>query len=257
MDVLTDVGFYVTLPSNASKDVFKNNTSSSYTVDLAKAIELNGEWVVGLCEVIYPHSWYTLPRDLSYFELNKTMDEPQPLVIQKFGWGGYYDKPKELLEQIIPYLRKYNPTVDASYNVTKCIDFKGSGQYKIRVCAPLTYMLGLKDGEWWNLSHRSAPYPCDLKTGIYNLFVYTDIIQYQQPHLKTAASNIASDVVKQALGKITNQEGSGGIMVLSRRARRRPPGDRVSKKRGDAKKRKSVKSGKSKCRKSARTADIF
>ncbi|KAF7644713.1 hypothetical protein LDENG_00217150 [Lucifuga dentata] len=143
MDVLTDAGFYMTLPSNASKDVFKNNTSSSYTVDLAKAIELNREWV--------------------------------------FGRGGYFDKPKELLEQIVPYLRKYDPTANSSYNnVTKCIDFKGSGQYKIRVYAPLTYMLGLKDGEWWTLSHCSAPYPSDLKTGIYNLFVYTDIIQYQQ-----------------------------------------------------------------------------
>ena len=45
-------GFYVTLPSNASKDLFKDNTSSCFTVDLAKPIELNGEWVVGLCEFI-------------------------------------------------------------------------------------------------------------------------------------------------------------------------------------------------------------
>ncbi|KAF7650868.1 hypothetical protein LDENG_00119470 [Lucifuga dentata] len=164
MDVLTDAGFYMTLPSNASKDVFKNNTSSSYMVDLAKAIELNGEWVVGLCKVIYPHSWYTLPRDLFYFELNKMMDELQPLVIQKLGRGG-----------------KYDPTANTSYNnVTKCIDFKGSGQYKIRVYAPLVHMLGLKDGEWWTLSHRLTPYPCDLKTSIYDLFVYMDIIQYQQ-----------------------------------------------------------------------------
>ncbi|KAF7645228.1 hypothetical protein LDENG_00208080 [Lucifuga dentata] len=109
------------------------------------------------------------------------MDEPQPLVIQKFGRGGYYDKPKELLEQIVPYLRNYDPTANASYNnVTKCIDFKGSGQYKICVYAPLAFMLGLKDGEWWTLSHHSAPYPCNLKIGMYNLFVYTDIIQYQQ-----------------------------------------------------------------------------
>lgn len=33
--------------------------------------------------------------------------------------------------------------------------------------------------EWWTLSKRSSPYPCDLNAGIYNLFVYTDIIQYQ------------------------------------------------------------------------------
>ncbi|KAM7390863.1 hypothetical protein PAMA_008857 [Pampus argenteus] len=103
----TDAGFYVTLPSNASKDVFKNNTSSNYTVDLAKAIELNEEW--------------------------------------ESGRGGYFERPRDLLEQIIPKLKNYDPAAEAVYNnVTKRIDFKGSGQYKIRAQAPLAYMLGLK-----------------------------------------------------------------------------------------------------------------
>ncbi|TKS65887.1 hypothetical protein D9C73_028356 [Collichthys lucidus] len=156
----TNAGFYVTLPSNASKDVFKNNTSSNYTVDLAKAIELNGEWEVGLCEIIYPHTWYTLPRDNAYIELMEISDEAvmpsekddpnhtkpgELLIIQKFSRGGYYDKPKDLLDQIVPKLIKYDPTAEAVYNnVTKCIDFKGSGRYKIRAQAPLAYMLGLK-----------------------------------------------------------------------------------------------------------------
>ncbi|TKS74062.1 hypothetical protein D9C73_008143 [Collichthys lucidus] len=67
------------------------------------------------------------------------------LIIQKFSRGGYYDKPKDLLDQILPKLIKYDPTAEAVYNnVTKCIDFKGSGRYKIRAQAPLAYMLGLK-----------------------------------------------------------------------------------------------------------------
>ncbi len=150
---------------------------------------------MGLCEIIYPYTWYTLPQDNVYIELMEISDEPvipagedypnhtkpgELLIIQKFSRGGYYDKPKDLLDQILPKLIKYDPTAEAGYNnVTKCIDFKGSGRYKIRAQAPLAYMLGLKPGEWWNLSPRSATYPCDLKRGIYNLFIYTDIIQYQ------------------------------------------------------------------------------
>lgn len=41
-----------------------------------------------------------------------------------------------------------------------------------------------------------------------------------KPHLKTAATNIAADAVKGVLGQLTekkNQEGSGGILVLSHR----------------------------------------
>lgn len=57
-----------------------------------------------------------------------------------------------------------------------------------------------------------------------------------RPHLTSAAKNIASDVMSHAAGKMLFknsdqgvQEGSGGIMVLSRRPRKRPPGQRLSK----------------------------
>lgn len=83
-----------------------------------------------------------------------------------------------------------------------------------------------------------------------------------KPHLKTAATNIASDAVSRVMGKLTeqkNQEGSGGIAVLSRRTRRRPPGKRVSSSKKRTKRRggKSVGSGKAKRRKSAQNSDIF
>lgn len=173
-------GFYITLPSNASHEVFKDNTTSCFTVDLAKPIELNGEWLVGLSEFIYPRTWYNLHEDASYFELNQTTDEPQPLVIVKFSRGGYYSRPKDLLNLLTPAINKYDESFDASFNnVTRRIDVKGEGRYKIRTYPPLAYMLGIKAGEWWTLSTRSTPYPCDLNAGIYSLFVYTDIVQYQ------------------------------------------------------------------------------
>ena len=84
-----------------------------------------------------------------------------------------------------------------------------------------------------------------------------------KPHLKTAATNIAADAVKRVVGKLKgqegNQEGSGGIMVLARRKRKRPPGDRVfsPKKRKKQKRSKSVGSDGAKRRKSARSSDIF
>ena len=173
-------GFYETLPSNASKELFKANTSSCYTVDLAKPIELTGEWMVGLCEFIYPRTWYNLHGDASYVELNRTTKEPQPTIILKFGRGGYYSRPKELMDQLVPAVKKYDPSFDASFsNTTKCLDVKGDRRYKIKAFPPLAYMLGIKVNEWWTLSKRSTPYPCDLNAGIYNLFLYMDIVQYQ------------------------------------------------------------------------------
>ncbi len=136
--------------------------------------------MVGLSDIIYSHIWYNLPPHLSYVELNKNSDKLQLLVSLKFGRGGYFDCPKELLEQLIPALRKYNPSIEASYNdIAKCIDFRGFGQFEIRTFSPLAYMLGLKANQWWTLCNCLTPHPCDLRTSIYNLYVYMDIIQYQ------------------------------------------------------------------------------
>lgn len=85
-----------------------------------------------------------------------------------------------------------------------------------------------------------------------------------RPHLKKAATNIASDVIGKAMSKITStservdgQAGSG-IMVLSRRARKRPPGARISQIRKAKKKKKSEDRGSSRRRrKSSRSRDIF
>lgn len=63
-----------------------------------------------------------------------------------------------------------------------------------------------------------------------------------KPHLKTAATNIATDAfnrVTEKLMKQGNQEGSG-IMVLSRKMRKRPPGDRVVSSKKQTKRKRSI-----------------
>lgn len=48
--------FYVTLPSNTEM----GSTASNFRVKLPQRIKLDGEWEVGLVEVIYPNSWYNI-----------------------------------------------------------------------------------------------------------------------------------------------------------------------------------------------------
>ena len=52
------IGFYVTLPSNSSKDLFPENNPSEYVNKLSRWIDLNGEWEVGLHSVAYTQ-WNT------------------------------------------------------------------------------------------------------------------------------------------------------------------------------------------------------
>ena len=52
--------FYLTLPSNASLDVFPDNKTTEYRVQLPQSVYLEGDWETGMYSISYPHAWYTL-----------------------------------------------------------------------------------------------------------------------------------------------------------------------------------------------------
>ena len=60
--IMSGAHFYLTLPSNASLDVFPDNKTGSYHVKLPQPIDLNGNWEVGLYSISYPNTWYTLHK---------------------------------------------------------------------------------------------------------------------------------------------------------------------------------------------------
>lgn len=49
--------FHVTLPSDSSMNYYPGNTVAHYVTRLSERIHLDGEYEVGLAEIIYPHSW--------------------------------------------------------------------------------------------------------------------------------------------------------------------------------------------------------
>src|SRR6267154_2333005 len=55
--------FYLTLPSNSSQEFVPDNTLTEFTTKLASTIDLTNEWEVGLAEIMFPRSWYTIPKD--------------------------------------------------------------------------------------------------------------------------------------------------------------------------------------------------
>ena len=46
-------GFYITLPSESSKNLFPENNPSEYTVRLPRWVQLKGEWETGLHSIAY------------------------------------------------------------------------------------------------------------------------------------------------------------------------------------------------------------
>ncbi|GFX01558.1 uncharacterized protein F54H12.2 [Trichonephila clavipes] len=61
------MSFYVTLPSDSSMHFFPENKISHFKTQLPSPVCLNGEWEVGLSEIIYPHSWLNVNETNNYF----------------------------------------------------------------------------------------------------------------------------------------------------------------------------------------------
>lgn len=87
-----------------------------------------------------------------------------------------------------------------------------------------------------------------------------------KPHLSAAASDLATDVFRRTVSKINSdkndkQEGSGGLAVLVRRPKKRPPGERTvytfEHKRALGKKKKLVAASKRRKKKRTGSSDIF
>ena len=63
-------GFYMTLPADGSADVYPNNTLSTFTNRLVQPVDLSeGEWEVGLMEMMFPTTLDNISQEESWFDL--------------------------------------------------------------------------------------------------------------------------------------------------------------------------------------------
>ena len=87
--------FYLTLPSNSSMNYCPNNTLTHYTTKLPKITNLDGAWEIGLAEIQYPHSWYSVKNNEAWLKVHfyKESEPQKHLVLLP---GGYYSSAKRI-----------------------------------------------------------------------------------------------------------------------------------------------------------------
>lgn len=196
---MDDHGFYVTLPCNASLSVYPENRISSYTTRLAKAIDLKGQWEVGLAEIEYPRSWYNFDDEDGHFILH-TAPEPPDSKTSKDSYigfsvitklhisGGYYANIRTILRAINQLTA---PAAVLSHDELKNkviltakpnISMSFRGRLATILGTTLKPLGGLnyhKKTDFTVNAVMYAPHQCDINGGFYTMYVYTDIIQYQ------------------------------------------------------------------------------
>ena len=87
---------FLVLPSNSSIEVFPDNKTSDFKVQLPKSVSLEGSWECGLAEIQYPRSWYTMPQTLDHWVQCRQGN----VEAMGFLLLGYYQDPRDVIDQL-------------------------------------------------------------------------------------------------------------------------------------------------------------
>ena len=100
---MSDQGFYLQFSSNASMNIFKKNTLSSFTVNLPQPLVLKNEYDVGLAEIQYHQSWNNIHEGSNTFEIEYLYPRTAKMKMKymtKEVPPGYYENIPALLKVI-------------------------------------------------------------------------------------------------------------------------------------------------------------
>lgn len=179
--------FYLTLPSNSSKDYFPKNTVSRYTTHLPRQIRLDGEWEMALVEAHYPCSflnvndesciWLTYTLKISAIPL--TISTEQVMLKMK---PGYYKNISELLKMIngvwnmLQYLFfEYDKKMDRVK-----ITIMADGISNLHFSHELALQLGFDPYEKAGTNNLTGLWSPNLPMGLpTHMYVYCDLIEPQ------------------------------------------------------------------------------
>ena len=179
-------GFYITLPSESSGDVFPENNPSEYTIRLPHWIQLKGEWEIGLHSIAY-----------TPWNIIQPLDEPISFMNGGKGKGGkmrkHYSSVNEYVSSINRSLKESHvdkSRVDKSNEIEFFYELNGkvkvhlSPGYTVRLRREQAIVLGFMtfedSSETYDIENveESGQYKANLYRET-NILVYCNIVQPQ------------------------------------------------------------------------------
>ena len=222
--------FYVTLPSNSSKDYYGIQSLTHYRTRLAKSIDLNvNEWEVGLAEIVYPITWNNIYD--ATFRVRKIVENKWEWIEGSIPDGHYRD-----VNAVVQSLQKYIDGIldDQKHNVylvylenSQRVKIFTGEEYGLILSSNLSQPLGFGDKSECEISNMignedgmcdmkrldgetvTSPFVADVNRGLRSLFVHCDIIDPQLvghqsvPLLRTiAVKGQVGEVVAESFSNI-------------------------------------------------------
>lgn len=204
--------FYLTLPSNSSFDYYPQNTLTRFTTKLHEEVTLQGDWEVGLSEIMYSRSWYNVSRSESLTISCSECSDVEPEFSSKpfkraysklvSIHAGYYKNMETLIEEInnqieLAYANPIDEWGEEStmryvkldarptlmYNAaSRKVYIRLQGWMTIKFSQLLSEILGFTDPNGVTNSRKKskqfrADRISDIECGLHSLYIYCDILE--------------------------------------------------------------------------------
>ena len=166
------MSFYVTLPSDSSQKFFSGNKIYHFITQLPSPIELNGEWEVGLSEIIYPHSWFNVTENRNSF-IFEISEGNVSRNVQKTISPGCYESISDILKAMNDIL--FHDKVYLGFNKsTKRVKITVKEGFSITFNDGLRQLLGFEPGKITGTVYSS--FVADPHADFPFFYVYSDIV---------------------------------------------------------------------------------
>lgn len=179
--------FFVTLLSNSSMNFYSNNKTSSFTVQLAEKITLNGSWSVGVAEIHYNYNFFNVTSGNNVITAVKRENESENTLKSMHTVDitpGYYDSVDDLAATVNVQMKKHwlisGPLITIDEINNRTIVNKSAAYQKLEKIsfqARLAMQLGFEPDENI-LKHELSPHIGNTFFGVPDqMLIYTDIIE--------------------------------------------------------------------------------
>ena len=170
--------FYLTLPSNASMQLYRNNTAAQHTIKLPRPINLDGgDWEVALTELSVPSIFDNVVSSTCYIKLTDPKHLINNSTVNYIVEPVHYNR-----DSLLRYLnhRVANDGILFVMENGK-VELLNSGNFKAYLISTLRNKLGfvnmLNDG--FGGGRHIAENPCDINgETVQTLLIYCDILEH-------------------------------------------------------------------------------
>ncbi len=141
--------FYLTLPSDSSCLYYPNNTTARYITKLPERIHLDGDYEVGLSELVYPRNWYNVDNKEGIYWIG-ALDIATNSLDKMYMKSGYYRNGDEFASSLTHQATRTFADVSAKFtfieHVSRIrIQIQNSSKHKVVISRKLMEFLGFHE----------------------------------------------------------------------------------------------------------------